>query len=154
VTRLLTLDEPRPQYLVRASFLEIYNEDVRDLLAKNSQNRLEVKENPDSGVYVKDLTGFVVNSVAELNNVLAVGKKNRSVGATLMNQVRCSDQLAFYSPHDCMPPPMFSLQRRPSGLPRRLFACRLAAPEASTSRRSLACACSQWPALPCTRCGL
>lgn len=96
VTWLLTAYDPCPQYLVRASFLEIYNEDVRDLLAKNSQNRLEVKENPDSGVYVKDLTGFVVNSVAELNNVLAVGKKNRSVGATLMNQVRCSNQLAAY----------------------------------------------------------
>jgi hypothetical protein len=92
------------QYLVRASFLEIYNEDVRDLLAKNPSNKLEVKENPDSGVYVKDLTGFVVNGVSELNNVLAVGKKNRSVGATLMNQVRPSGSLSPASPAPCSPP--------------------------------------------------
>lgn len=48
------------QYLVRASYLEIYNEEVRDLLAKNPKNRLELHEKPDSGVYVKDLSGFMV----------------------------------------------------------------------------------------------
>ena len=73
-------------FLVRASFLEIYNEEIRDLLGKNSQSRLEVKESVDTGVYVKDLTSFVVKGVAEINNVLAVGDKNRTVGATLMNQ--------------------------------------------------------------------
>eukprot|EP00976_Prorocentrum_cordatum_P041618 844135-Prorocentrum_minimum.AAC.6 len=73
-------------YLVRASFLEIYNEDIRDLLAKNPDNKLEMKESADTGVYVKDLTNYVVKSVPELRNVLAVGKKNRSTGATLMNQ--------------------------------------------------------------------
>lgn len=74
------------QYLVRASFLEIYNEEVRDLLSKNPKNKLELKENKDSGVYVKGLNAFVVKSVPEIKNVLEVGKKNRSVGATLMNQ--------------------------------------------------------------------
>ena len=73
------------KFLVRASFLEIYNEEVRDLLAKNSTNKLELKENVDTGVYVKNLTSFVVKGVSEICNVLAVGKKNRTVGTTLMN---------------------------------------------------------------------
>mmetsp|Transcript_18435 Transcript_18435/g.22116 ORF Transcript_18435/g.22116 Transcript_18435/m.22116 type:complete len:824 (+) Transcript_18435:108-2579(+) len=73
-------------FLVRASYLEIYNEEVRDLLAKNSQAHLDLKESPEGGVYVKDLTNFVVKGVGEINNVLNVGKKNRTVGATLMNQ--------------------------------------------------------------------
>ena len=47
------------QFLVRASYLEIYNEEIRDLLAKDPKNRLDLKENVDSGVYVKDLTSFV-----------------------------------------------------------------------------------------------
>eukprot|EP00227_Mantoniella_beaufortii_P001149 CAMPEP_0197614672 /NCGR_PEP_ID=MMETSP1326-20131121/59645_1 /TAXON_ID=1155430 /ORGANISM="Genus nov. species nov., Strain RCC2288" /LENGTH=429 /DNA_ID=CAMNT_0043183549 /DNA_START=129 /DNA_END=1415 /DNA_ORIENTATION=+ len=72
-------------YLVRASFLEIYNEDIRDLLARDQTGKCELKETPDSGVYVKDLTAFVVKGVSELNNVLNVGKKNRTVGSTLMN---------------------------------------------------------------------
>jgi len=74
------------QWMVRASFLEIYNEEVRDLLSKDPKNKLDVKEHKDSGVYVKGLNAFVVKSVPELRNVLEVGKKNRSVGATLMNQ--------------------------------------------------------------------
>ena len=31
------------EFLVRASYLEIYNEEIRDLLSKNAQNRLELK---------------------------------------------------------------------------------------------------------------
>jgi kinesin family protein 3/17 len=61
------------EFLVRASYLEIYNEEIRDLLSKNPQQRLELKEHPDRGVYVKDLMQFVVKSVAEINSVLQVG---------------------------------------------------------------------------------
>jgi kinesin family protein 3/17 len=111
---------------VRASFLEIYNEEVRDLLSKDPKNKLELKEDVERGVYVKvilshwehehcaehcpaliaqqnclrspspvcvsaqDLTSYVVKSVSEMEHVLAAGKKNRSVGATLMNQVSTS----------------------------------------------------------------
>ena len=74
------------QFLVRASFLEIYNEEIRDLLSKNPNDKLDVKEHSETGVYVKDLTSFVVKGVDEIRQVLAVGKKNRTVGATLMNQ--------------------------------------------------------------------
>lgn len=72
--RSITEDQ---QFLVRASFLEIYNEEIRDLLAKNPKNRLELKENQDGAVYVKDLTSFVVKSVTEIGKVLEVGNKNR-----------------------------------------------------------------------------
>lgn len=54
---------PQTQFLVRASYLEIYNEEIRDLLSKEPKNSLELKENIDSGVYVKDLTSFVVKNV-------------------------------------------------------------------------------------------
>ena len=70
---------------MRASFLEIYNENVRDLLGKDQSKTCDLKETPERGVYVKDLTTFVVKSVSEIRKVLEVGKKNRSVGATLMN---------------------------------------------------------------------
>ena len=73
------------QYLVRASYLEIYNEEIRDLLAKDPKNRLDLKENVDSGVYVKELTSCGVKSTHEIDQVMQAGKKNRSVGSTLMN---------------------------------------------------------------------
>ena len=40
------------KYLVHASYLEIYNEDVRDLLGKDSKAKLDLKEHPDKGIYV------------------------------------------------------------------------------------------------------
>jgi hypothetical protein len=42
------------------------------------------------GVYVRDLMQFVVKGVAEISSVLAAGKRNRAVGATMMNQARPS----------------------------------------------------------------
>jgi len=72
-------------YLVRASYLEIYNEEIRDLLGKDPKMKLDLKEK-DTGVYVKDLTSYVVRSVKEIDQVMNIGQKNRSVGATLMNQ--------------------------------------------------------------------
>ena len=45
------------KYLVHASYLEIYNEEIRDLLSKDVKKKLDLKEHPDKGVYVpgKDL---------------------------------------------------------------------------------------------------
>eukprot|EP00658_Telonema_sp_P-2_P083741 TRINITY_DN9147_c0_g1_i5.p1 TRINITY_DN9147_c0_g1~~TRINITY_DN9147_c0_g1_i5.p1 ORF type:complete len:698 (+),score=208.67 TRINITY_DN9147_c0_g1_i5:111-2204(+) len=72
-------------FLVRASYLEIYNEEIRDLLGKDPKAKLDLKQHPDKGVFVKDLTNIVVKSVAEIDHVMMVGHKNRSVGATMMN---------------------------------------------------------------------
>mmetsp|Transcript_988 Transcript_988/g.2094 ORF Transcript_988/g.2094 Transcript_988/m.2094 type:complete len:735 (-) Transcript_988:331-2535(-) len=82
----IALNSAHDKYLVRASYFEIYNEEIRDLLSpQKSAHGLELKESSDSGVYIKDLTSVVVKSVAEINSVLQKGKKNRSVGFTLMN---------------------------------------------------------------------
>ena len=40
------------KYLVHASYLEIYNEEIRDLLGVDIKKKLELKEHPDKGVYV------------------------------------------------------------------------------------------------------
>ena len=65
---------------MRASYLEIYQEEIRDLLSKDYDKRLEMRERPDTGVYVKDLSSFVAKSVKEIEHVMYVGNKNRSVG--------------------------------------------------------------------------
>ncbi|GIX91327.1 kinesin-like protein KIF3A [Caerostris extrusa] len=73
------------RFLVRATYLEIYNEEVRDLLGKDQSVRLEVKERPDIGVFVKNLTGVVVKNADDLDRIMTLGSKNRVVGATNMN---------------------------------------------------------------------
>jgi hypothetical protein len=74
----------KTQFLVRASYLEIYNEEIRDLL-NLKKKKLEIKEKPDVGVYVKDLSTFVVQNVEEMDQLMSIGNKNRSVGFTEMN---------------------------------------------------------------------
>ena len=80
----ITFNERNEKYLVRASYFEIYNEAIRDLLSPKPHNSLELKES-DTGVYINDLTSTVVKSVEEIDKVFQIGKKQRSVGATLMN---------------------------------------------------------------------
>ncbi|XP_074659875.1 kinesin-II 95 kDa subunit-like [Tubulanus polymorphus] len=89
------------QYLVRASYLEIYQEEVRDLLSKDQSKRLELKERPDTGVYVKDLSSFVTKSVKEIEHVMNVGNQNRSVGATNMNEHSSRSHAIFIITVEC-----------------------------------------------------
>lgn len=89
------------QYLVRASYLEIYQEEIRDLLNKDCQIRLELKERPDIGVYVKDLSSFVVKSVQEIQHVMSVGHANRSVGRTNMNEHSSRSHAIFIITIEC-----------------------------------------------------
>lgn len=74
------------QYLVRSSYLEIYQEQIRDLLLKDQTKRLELKERADIGVYVKDLSSYVCKSIKEIEHVMNIGNTNRAVGATDMNE--------------------------------------------------------------------
>ncbi|XP_029361818.1 kinesin-like protein KIF3B isoform X2 [Echeneis naucrates] len=89
------------QYLVRASYLEIYQEEIKDLLSKDQSRRLELRERPDTGVYVKDLLSFVTKSVWEIEHVMNVGNQNRSVGATNMNEHSSRSHAIFVITVEC-----------------------------------------------------
>ena len=73
------------KFLVHASYLEIYNEEVRDLLGKDMKSKLDIKEHPEKGVYVAGLSMHAVHNTQECEELMATGFKNRHVGATLMN---------------------------------------------------------------------
>ncbi|XP_035266186.1 kinesin-like protein KIF3A isoform X2 [Anguilla anguilla] len=89
------------RFLVRVSYLEIYNEEVRDLLGKDQMQRLEVKERPDVGVYIKDLSGYVVNNADDMDRIMTLGHKNRSVGATNMNEHSSRSHAIFTITIEC-----------------------------------------------------
>jgi hypothetical protein len=57
-----------------------FKEEIRDLLSKDQSQRLELKERPDTGIYVKDLSSFVTKNITEIEHVMSVGNQNRSVG--------------------------------------------------------------------------
>lgn len=87
--------DTKKQFLVRASYLEIYNEEIRDLLSKDHTARLELKENVDHEVYVKDLTAIVVRNSVEMDTVLQAGKRNRVTGETKMNATSSRSHAVF-----------------------------------------------------------
>jgi hypothetical protein len=70
---------------ITCSFLEIYREQIRDLLAPKNIG-LKVREAPSGDVYVQGLSDEFVTSPDELLDVVAEGDKSRSVAATNMNE--------------------------------------------------------------------
>jgi hypothetical protein len=78
-------DDEGKKFLVRCSYIEIYNEEIRDLLGTDPKLRHDLKESPDKGVYVKGLTMQVVKSIPDVEKMINLGEKNRTTGATLMN---------------------------------------------------------------------
>ncbi|PNF34169.1 Osmotic avoidance abnormal protein 3 [Cryptotermes secundus] len=73
------------KYLVLASYLEIYNEEIRDLLGPDVKRKLDLKEHADKGVYVQDLSMHPVQNVLDCEKLMERGWKNRATGSTLMN---------------------------------------------------------------------
>lgn len=70
-------DSGEATYLVRASFLEIYNETIRDLLAPGADKHesgkgLDLRESKDRGVFVAGLRSEVVESVPAMLALLQV----------------------------------------------------------------------------------
>ncbi|CAF4248994.1 unnamed protein product [Rotaria socialis] len=74
------------KYLIRASYLEIYNESIRDLLGKDVKATLDLKEYVDKGVLVQNLSWHPCASVLDCERLMDKGNRNRATGATLMNK--------------------------------------------------------------------
>lgn len=89
------------QYLVRVSYLEIYQEEIRDLLSKDQSKRLELKERPGTGVYVKDLLSSVTKNAKEIEHMMNLGNQNRAVGATNMNEHSSRSHAIFIITIEC-----------------------------------------------------
>ncbi|XP_054840298.1 kinesin-like protein KIFC2 isoform X2 [Eublepharis macularius] len=76
------------KYTVSLSMVEIYNEAIRDLLAKDPQEKLDIKLNPDGSgqLHVPGLTSVEVRSFREIKKMLSLGKRNRVTSSTNMNE--------------------------------------------------------------------
>ncbi|KTG33930.1 hypothetical protein cypCar_00031740 [Cyprinus carpio] len=89
------------QYLVRVSYIEIYQEEIRDLLCKDNNKKLELKENHELGVYVKGLSSVVTKNIKEIEHVMNLGNQSRSVGFTNMNEHSSRSHAIFVITIEC-----------------------------------------------------
>eukprot|EP00698_Gefionella_okellyi_P000247 TRINITY_DN10216_c0_g1_i1.p1 TRINITY_DN10216_c0_g1~~TRINITY_DN10216_c0_g1_i1.p1 ORF type:complete len:1088 (+),score=262.23 TRINITY_DN10216_c0_g1_i1:117-3380(+) len=74
------------EYTLLCSYLQIYNECVYDLLAKDTKTALALRESPTDGVYVEDLTEYVVRSPHEVLDLINKGKERLVFAETKMNR--------------------------------------------------------------------
>lgn len=73
------------EYMLKCSYLEIYQEQIVDLLDPQTEN-LHIREDIKKGVYVESLIEETVDSAEDLMEALKRGSANRHVGSTAMNK--------------------------------------------------------------------
>ncbi|KAK4777741.1 hypothetical protein SAY87_017928 [Trapa incisa] len=76
--------DEKMRFTCKCSFLEIYNEQILDLLDPSSSN-LQIREDNRKGVYVENLKEVEVTNAREVLLQLIQGAANRKVAATNMN---------------------------------------------------------------------
>lgn len=73
------------EYLLRVSYLEVYKEHIKDLLASKVEP-IRLFENSKTGLVIRGLKEEVVTSPEQVFSLLAEGEARRHVGATHLNQ--------------------------------------------------------------------
>lgn len=82
------------RFTCKCSFLEIYNEQILDLLEPSSAN-LQIREDIKKGVHVENLTELEVTSARDVIQQLVQGAANRKVAATNMNRASSRSHSVF-----------------------------------------------------------
>lgn len=79
-------EDSEKQYDIRVSYVEIYNEVIRDLLVPNSKDTyLDLRDEPIKGVCIAGVTEFSVNEPKEVLDLLVTGNKRRTTESTKAN---------------------------------------------------------------------
>ncbi|CAL0311036.1 unnamed protein product [Lupinus luteus] len=86
-------ETPNREFLLRVSYLEIYNEVVNDLLNPAGQN-LRVRED-GQGTFVEGIKEEVVLSPAHALSLIAAGEEHRHVGSTNFNLLSSRSHTIF-----------------------------------------------------------
>ncbi|KAK1406689.1 hypothetical protein QVD17_38297 [Tagetes erecta] len=72
------------EFLIRVSYMEIYNEEINDLFAVEN-HKLHIHESLERGVFVAGLREEIVNTADQVLNLIQMGEVNRHFGETNMN---------------------------------------------------------------------
>merc|ERR1712226_219225 len=87
-------------YRTEVSYLEIYNEKVKDLLASSSSSndvghKLKVREHPKDGPYVENLSKHLVMNYRDILALMEKGNKVRTTASTAMNDTSSRSHSIF-----------------------------------------------------------
>ncbi|XP_010520019.1 PREDICTED: kinesin-like protein KIN-7K, chloroplastic isoform X2 [Tarenaya hassleriana] len=93
LTCSISTQTPNREFLLRVSYLEIYNEVVNDLLNPAGQN-LRIRED-EQGTYIEGVKEEVVLSPAHALSLIAAGEEHRHVGSTNFNLLSSRSHTIF-----------------------------------------------------------
>uniref|UniRef100_A0A671SBS0 Kinesin-like protein KIF16B n=1 Tax=Sinocyclocheilus anshuiensis TaxID=1608454 RepID=A0A671SBS0_9TELE len=84
-------------FRTEVSYLEIYNERVRDLLRRKMAEtyNLRVREHPKEGPYVEDLSKHLVQNYNDVEELMEAGNINRTTASTGMNDTSSRSHAIF-----------------------------------------------------------
>uniref|UniRef100_A0A672JZT3 Kinesin-like protein KIF16B n=1 Tax=Sinocyclocheilus grahami TaxID=75366 RepID=A0A672JZT3_SINGR len=84
-------------FRTEVSYLEIYNERVRDLLRRKMAKtyNLRVREHPKEGPYVEDLSKHLVQNYSDVEELIEAGNINRTTASTGMNNASSRSHAIF-----------------------------------------------------------
>uniref|UniRef100_A0A673YXV6 Kinesin family member 4 n=1 Tax=Salmo trutta TaxID=8032 RepID=A0A673YXV6_SALTR len=87
------------EFSLAVSYLEIYNEDILDLLcpsvSKDKPSNINIREDPKEGIKIVGLTEREVFSANEMVGCLELGNSARTVGSTAMNAASSRSHAIF-----------------------------------------------------------
>uniref|UniRef100_A0A8C7YQ85 Kinesin-like protein n=1 Tax=Oryzias sinensis TaxID=183150 RepID=A0A8C7YQ85_9TELE len=84
------------EFSLSISYLEIYNEDILDLLCSSKDKpSISIREDPKDGIKIVGLTERQVFSAQEMVNCLELGNAARTVGSTAMNAASSRSHAIF-----------------------------------------------------------
>ena len=81
-------------FMVRASYLQIYNEVISDLL-KIDRTSLQIREDKKKGVFVEGLSEWAVRSPNEIYSLMQKGALSRATATTKMNDMSSRSHAVF-----------------------------------------------------------
>ncbi|PPD93787.1 hypothetical protein GOBAR_DD09203 [Gossypium barbadense] len=79
------MNTPERDFTIKISGLEIYNENVRDLLNSESGHNLKLLDDPEKGTVVEKLVEETVSNDQHLRHLISICEAQRQVGETALN---------------------------------------------------------------------
>ena len=83
---LQQLESSGSEFTIRVSFLELYNEELRDLLSSNNDKQLKLCEDIKKGVVCQNLEEITVLNAKDIFDILHRGIEQRQTAETMMNK--------------------------------------------------------------------
>lgn len=73
------------EYVIKYTYSELYNEELKDLLATTPNENLKIIDDPNLGPLIQNITEANFTTPADVKQVLDEGENRRHFGVTNMN---------------------------------------------------------------------